>query len=146
MKLKALRNFYQTDKKTGRRRALKAGEIFEMDETDHADAEAIYDLLSAVKVTVADEKFIPLSWRYLVVCSFQYTDSEGLLKSPQPRQEITLNQEVASRFLTSGHIRPVDDAGWTPQKLLGPVIKSDVKRMFDDPAPREPWDVRRGGH
>jgi hypothetical protein len=45
----------------------------------------------------------------------------------------------------SGHVKPVDEDGWTPRKLLGPIIKEDkVKKMFDDIVePKEPnWATK----
>jgi hypothetical protein len=151
MKLKALADFFMEDKKRGVMIARKAGEIFEMDETEGADrclsaGQAIYSLLRDLRVTVVDEKFIPKKWRYLVVHDISFSNEAGESRSARPGAEVTLPQELACKFLVSGYIKPVDPDGWVPARLLGPAVKStEPKKMFDDPTPpaREPWVRRR---
>jgi hypothetical protein len=143
MKLKAIQNFWGMDKKRGARVVRKKDEPFEMDES--TEAEDIYFALMAGRVVVVDEKFIPGSWRYICVHSFSYENAEGLQRFCGLGSEVTFSQELACKYLVSGYIKPVDPDGWTPRKLLGPIVKDgEVKKMFDDfPPQKEPWRVRK---
>jgi len=143
MQLRALRSFRLNDRKTGRMINQEKGSLFELDHAE--EGELIYSLLQSRSAYVEDEKFIPKSWRYVCVHAFHFKN-EGILRSVTPGREVTLSQKVASEFLSIGFIKPVDEDGWTPKKLLGPTVKEDnVKKMFDDLLPeKEPSWVRKG--
>ena len=131
------------DKKRGANVARKIGEEFTVDETE--EGELIYGMLTSGRAMVVDEKFIPKSWRYFCRHSFSYVNADGLPRFCSAGSEITLSQEQACKYLVSGYIRPVDETGWTPRKLLGATVKEgSVRQMFDDlPEVREPWVIRK---
>ncbi len=144
MKVKAMeRTFYMLERKTGKFIPRKPNEQFEMDED--TEREEIYSMLQMGRITIIDEKFIPLSWRYTVIYWFIYKNENGQTREATPGKEIMLSQEIACKFLTSGHIVPVDPDGWRPRNLLGPTVKEDkIKKMFDDPPEqKENWITRR---
>lgn len=151
MKLKALADFFMEDKTRGVMVPRKKDEVFEMDETEGGDkclsaGQAIYSLLRDLRVTVVDEKFIPKNWRYLVVHEITFSNEAGEARGASPGTEISLPQDLACRFLVSGHVKPVDPDGWTPARLLGPAVKStEVKVMFDQEPVKEPWLTRKRG-
>jgi hypothetical protein len=143
MKLKTLRSFSHIDQKTGRLMVRKKETEFIMDET--AQGEEIFSLLGMGRVTIIDDSIVPKTGRYLCLYGFPYETAEAFLRSAQPGAEVSLPRETAVRLLVSGHIKPIDEDGWTPRKLLGPILKEDkIKKMFDDPVPeKEPW-VQKG--
>lgn len=143
MKLKAIANSWMNDSKRGCMVERKKGEEFDMDPSD--EGEAIYSLLW--RITIIDEKFIPLVGEYIGVHSTTYTNKDGNTRHISPGQSSNLDQETASRLLVGRFIKPADENQWTPRKLLGPVLKEDkVKRMFDEPepAPKENWAKNYG--
>ncbi len=144
MKLKALRGFWMMDKKRGVSVARKIGEEFTVDEAE--EGELIYGMLAAGRATVVDEKFIPLSWRYVCTHSFTFQNVEGLPVSCSVGKEMIFSQDQACKYLVNGYIRPVDESGWTPKKLLGSIVKeATIKQMFDDlPKPKESWVMKEG--
>jgi len=144
MKLKALKNFWLPDARRGISIQKKIDDQFDLDETELGPL--IFEILQTGRGRVVDEKFVPKSGRYLCKRSFSYTSVEGLPAFCGSGKEITLSQETAGPLLVLGHVVPVDD-GWTPQKLLAPMVRDgEPKKMFDDlPTVNESW-IRRGGH
>lgn len=142
MKLKSLANFRMEDKKRGMMIERTIGEEFEMDERE--EGEVIYTLLRDLRMTIIDEKFVPVSWRYTVIHAISYINENGERRDGILGREITLPQDLAVKFLVSGHVRPIDESGWTPQKLLQPTVKgTNPKKMFDDDQPKRNW-IRDG--
>lgn len=142
MKLKALKSFMMPDRKRGMTITRKIDEEFEADEME--EGELIYGMLTSSRATVIDEKFIPKSWRYICVHSFSYAQADASRKSCSAGSEITLDQEQGCRYMAAGFVRPVDDLGWTPKKLLRPTVKENtVKQMFDNvEQPKETWTMK----
>lgn len=152
MKLKSIANFWMPDKKRGTMTLMKKGQEFEIDHSD--EGELIYNLLRDLRVTIIDSKFVLEKAEYICLHEFSYENQEGLPRYGSVRKEITLGQEKAVELMVRGFIKPADDGGWVPAKLLGPILKEDkVKKMFDFDEPRENRlleEVRhhrvRGGH
>jgi hypothetical protein len=149
MKIRALlRSFFIVDKKRGMSVKIEAGQEFEFDHIEQA--EDLFCLLQAGQAIVIDEKFIPKSGKYIILRAFPYRTADGFPRVGQPGAEITLSQEKACELLVSGHIKPVDESGWTLRRLLEPTIKDNVvKRMFDDfEEPKKNWakDYGKGGN
>jgi hypothetical protein len=137
MKLKAMANFQALDKKRGEMVSRKVGDIFELDPFD--EAEAIFGILQSRGVCV-DEAFIPARGEYRGLHYISFSE-DGKMIHVFPGKNRQLSQEAASRLMTSGHVKPVDEGAWTPKKLLeGTLSDAPAKRMFDDPLPeKETW-------
>jgi hypothetical protein len=143
MKLRALRNFYFSDKKRGSFTALKVGDNFEIDEV--ADGPEIFMLLQAGRATVDDDRFVKEGADYYCVVACSLPLPEGGFKNLRAGDYASLLVEIAVRLMLTGHVRPADEFGWQPRHLLGGNLNpvGEPKRMFDDgEAPKVSWMER----
>lgn len=139
MKVRALRKFWMDDKIRGTMIEKNNGDVFEMDEAE--EGETIFGLFGGGRITVIDEKFLPMKGTYRAVHGFSYKTEDGFPRMATAGKEISLAQEVACQLLTTGFIRRLDDNEWSPKKLLQSNMKSnEPKVMFDkEPAKTESW-------
>jgi hypothetical protein len=108
------------------------GQEMDLDISEEKTAEMVYLLLKNRQGTVTDTRNVPLSARYLVLHGESYVRDDGSPGTLFPGKEVTLPQEVASRFLASGHVRPVDPTQWIPLDLIHPRTGGgEVKKMYD---------------
>ncbi len=143
MKVKAISNFRMNDSKRGTMVEKRKGEEFEMDEIK--DAEQLYELIMAGRVTVTDKAFVPERAEYVGLHETIYTNEDGLPRRVSVNGKVKLPQAMAVRFMVSGHIKPADENQWTPRKLLVPTVAgSPAKKMFDgpEPSPPENWVMK----
>lgn len=146
MKLKTVKNCRIMDQKKGLMINLAIGETIDIDHTEREQAEIIHNLLYSGKVVITDEKFIKPDGRYKILRAFHYQTADGFPRVGRPGSEIILNQEKACELLLSGCVEPIDRDGWTPKKLLEPVVRDNpIKRMFDlaEP-PTKNWTMEYG--
>ena len=143
MKLRSLKNFWRSDPKLGRVVDTRKGDEFSMDEA--TEAAEIYTYLDNLRVTVVDTRFIPLSGRYVILRSGGARKENGENIHLAKGQEITLDQETACKLMTLGYIKPLDEHGWIPRKLLQPVPTGEPKRFDDLPERKVGWMDRVRG-
>jgi len=132
MKVKLLRGCWLKDEKRGCMFDVKKGQEIDLDISVEGTAQMIYGLLGNAQATVTDPEYVPLQARYSVRHAETYTRADGTLAVLFPGKELELPQEIASRFLVSGHVRPVDRDQWIPVDLIRPrTATGEVKKMFD---------------
>ena len=138
MKVKLLRSCWLKDEKRGCMFDVKKGQEIDLDISVQGTAEMVYGLLQNAQATVTDPEYVPLEARYFVRHAETFLRADGSLAVLFPGKELELPQEIANKFLTSGHVRPVDRDQWIPMDLIRPRSPvGEVKRMFDiEPPPK----------
>ena len=113
------------------------GQEIELDIEDQESRLMVWEIVCSGRVVVTDGR-IPASAQYFILHTENYVCADGTRVTLFPGKEITLEREIAAKFLISAHVRAINPAAWIPSDLVRPrgATSAEVKRMYDpEPEP-----------